>query len=220
MPAASTLLLFAVVSFGFAALPGPGTLSVVARGIGSGTRAGLAAAAGCATASVIYATATAVGLAAVIASSQVAVHTLHYVGGAYLVYLGIRAWRDHEPLAVGGTGNGMRPWKAYRQGTFVELGNPKVALFYLAFFPQFVHPGHGPAALQLALLGLIYVIGTLITYSLYALASGAIGRWIARSPRVTRLQGRFTGGLFVALGAWILLSPVSASDARSAVPAR
>jgi threonine/homoserine/homoserine lactone efflux protein len=212
MPATSTLLVFALVSFGFVALPGPSSLSIVARGIGSGTRAALAAALGCATGSATYAFATAVGLAAVITSSQVAVHALHYLGGAYLLLLGVRAWPDRTPLDLHGTTDGVRPWRAYRQGLLVELGNPKVALFFLAFFPQFVHEGHGSATAQLAVLGVIYVAVSIATDSLYAIASGSLAGWLRRRPSVARLQGRATGSLYVALGTWTLLSPASASD--------
>ena len=141
MPAAHTLLAFTAVAALFVAVPGPSNLYVLTRGLQSGSRAAIAGAAGCATGAYIYVAATAAGLSALLASSQTVFAAIHYAGAAYLLWLGIAALRSQAP-ELPPTETGPRsPWRSYRQGALVELGNPKVALFFLALFPQFIHEG-------------------------------------------------------------------------------
>lgn len=212
MPTLTTLALFAVVAAGFMALPGPSSLFVVARGLSQGTRPALFAAAGCATASSTYAIATAAGLAALIASSQIALQALHVVGGGYLLLLAVRSWRDRTPLAVAGEARAPASgWRSYRQGLVVELANPKVALFYLALFPQFVDPARGSAATQILVLGAVFVLIGLIADSAYGIASGRLARWLARRPSVAARQGRVAAVLYAGLGGWTLASAGSTS---------
>ena len=154
MPAAHTLVAFALVAAAFVAIPGPSNLYVIARGLQSGPGAAVVGAAGCATGALTYVAATAAGLSALIASSQLVFAGLHYAGAAYLCWLGIAALRSPAADTRRATGNGSL-WRSYRQGALVELGNPKVALFFLALFPQFVHRGDGPTALQVVVLGAI-----------------------------------------------------------------
>ena len=129
---------------------------VLARGLQSGSRAAVAGAAGCATGAYAYVVATAVGLAALLASSHLVFAAVHYAGAAYLCWLGIAALRSRAPEAPV-TAGPRSPWRSYRQGVVVELGNPKVALFFLALFPQFIHPDAGPAAVQVLILGTLFV---------------------------------------------------------------
>jgi len=218
MPDVATLLLFASVALVFVAAPGPSNLYVLTRGIGHGPRPAMAGAVGCATGAVVYVLATAVGLSALLASSATVLAGVHYVGAAYLVYMGIRAFRAPAatPVAAGDAGAAGGPthlWPSYRQGLFVELSNPKVALFFLALLPQFVHAGHGPAALQLVVLGLLFVLIGLASDLVYAAGSGRLGDWMRRRPRVARRQGQLTGVLYLGLGAW---AAVSGADARKA----
>jgi threonine/homoserine/homoserine lactone efflux protein len=205
MPAAHTLLAFFLVAVAFIAIPGPSNLYVVARGLQSGSGAAIAGAAGCATGAMTYVAATAAGLSAVIASSQIVFAGLHYAGAAYLCWLGIAALRSPATEAPQTTGNGSL-WRSYRQGALVELGNPKVALFFLALLPQFVHSGDGPAALQVLVLGAIFVAIGLVSDSLYALSSGRLSRWLARRPKRYRRQQRATGVLYLGLGGWAAAS--------------
>ncbi|ADB52447.1 LysE family translocator [Conexibacter woesei] len=213
MPAPATLLLFAAVALGFAALPGPSNLFVLARGIGTGARPALAGAAGCATGASVYVVMTAVGLSALLASSQTVFALLHYLGAAYLVLLGVRAWRAAPEVEVGDAGGRAvaprgphRLWRSYRQGVVVELSNPKVALFFLALFPQFIHQGRGPAWLQIIVLGAIFVAIGFLSDAVYAVGSGALGRWLRRRPSLLRRQPQVSGALYVGLGAWVAAS--------------
>jgi threonine/homoserine/homoserine lactone efflux protein len=205
MPAADTLVAFALVAAAFVAIPGPSNLYVIARGLQSGPGAAVAGAAGCATGALTYVAATAAGLSALIASSQLVFAGLHYAGAAYLCWLGIAALRSPVAEAPRTTGNGSL-WRSYRQGALVELGNPKVALFFLALFPQFVHRGHGPTALQVVVLGAIFVALGFASDSMYAMGSGRLSRWLARHPRRHRRQQRATGVLYLGLGGWAAAS--------------
>jgi threonine/homoserine/homoserine lactone efflux protein len=205
MPSAHTLLAFSLVAMAFIAIPGPSNLYVMARGLQSGSAAAIAGAAGCATGAMTYVAATAAGLSAVIASSQVVFAGLHYAGAAYLCWLGIAALRSPAAEAPRATGNGSLG-RSYRQGTLVELGNPKVALFFLALLPQFVHSGDGPAALQVLVLGTIFVAIGLVSDSLYALSSGRLSTWLSRRPGRYRRQRRATGVLYLGLGGWAAAS--------------
>jgi threonine/homoserine/homoserine lactone efflux protein len=205
MPAAHTLVAFALVAAAFVAIPGPSNLYVIARGLQSGPGAAVAGAAGCATGALTYVAATAAGLSALIASSQLVFAGLHYAGAAYLCWLGIAALRSPAAEAPRAAGNGSL-WRSYRQGALVELGNPKVALFFLALFPQFVHRGDGPTALQVVVLGAIFVALGFVSDSMYAMGSGRLSRWLARHPRRRRRQQRATGLLYLGLGGWAATS--------------
>jgi threonine/homoserine/homoserine lactone efflux protein len=205
MPAADTLVAFALVAAAFVAIPGPSNLYVIARGLQSGPGAAVAGAAGCATGALTYVAATAAGLSALIASSQLVFAGLHYAGAAYLCWLGIAALRSPAAEAPRTTGNGSL-WRSYRQGALVELGNPKVALFFLALFPQFVHRGDGSTALQVVVLGAIFVALGFASDSLYAMGSGRLSRWLARHPRRHRRQQSATGLLYLGLGGWAAAS--------------
>jgi threonine/homoserine/homoserine lactone efflux protein len=205
MPAAHTLVAFALVAAAFVAIPGPSNLYVIARGLQSGPGAAVAGAAGCATGALTYVAATAAGLSALIASSQLVFAGLHYAGAAYLCWLGIAALRSPAAEAPRAAGNGSL-WRSYRQGALVELGNPKVALFFLALFPQFVHRGDGPTALQVVVLGAIFVALGFVSDSMYAMGSGRLSRWLARHPRRRRRQQRATGLLYLGLGGWAAAS--------------
>lgn len=215
MPTLSTVIVFATVAVGFAALPGPTNIWVLGRGIGAGTRPALAGAAGCATGTSVYVVATAVGLSALIASSQTVFTTLHYLGAAYLAFLGLRAIfgpAGEDPSDSGHPGGAgpRRLWPSFRQGMLVELANPKVALFFLALFPQFVDASHGPAWSQVLVLGVLFVAASFLVDSVYALGSGALRRWLQGRPWLMRRQPQLTGAVFLGLGTWVAASGGSA----------
>lgn len=197
MPSTHTLLAFGLVAAAFVAIPGPSNLFVVACGLQSGSRAAVAGAAGCATGALTYVAGTAAGLSAVLASSEAVLAVVHYAGAAYLCWLGVAALRparDRSPVAE----PRRSPRGSYRRGLLVELGNPKVALFFLALFPQFVHPAAGAAATQILVLGGLFVAVGLASDCLYAVASGRLRRW--------RDQRRAVGLVYLGLGGWAALS--------------
>jgi threonine/homoserine/homoserine lactone efflux protein len=203
VPSAGTLAVFLLVATGVIVVPGPSNLYVLGRGLQSGPRAAVAGACGCATAALTYVVATAAGLSALIASSEALFAAIHYAGAAYLCALGVIALRrGHDnsvPLAAPSAPASV--WPAYRQGVLVELGNPKVALFFLALFPQFIHRGAGPAWLQVLILGALFTAIGLASDSAYAVGSGRLRAGLASRRR--RLPwGRLTGVLYIGLGLW------------------
>jgi len=203
MPSAGTLAVFLLVATGVIVVPGPSNLYVLGRGLQSGPRAAVAGACGCATAALIYIVATAVGLSALIASSEALFAAIHYAGAAYLCAIGVVALRrGHDGTATAAAAAPARMWPAYRQGVLVELGNPKVALFFLALFPQFIHRGAGPAWLQVLILGAVFTAIGLASDSTYAIGSGRLrARLLARRGRRLPWQ-RLTGVLYIGLGLW------------------
>lgn len=204
MPSAETLAVFLLVATGVIVVPGPSNLYVLGRGLQSGPRAAVAGACGCATAALIYIVATAVGLSALIASSEALFAAIHHAGAAYLCVIGVIALRrGHDGIGAGdGPATPASIWPAYRQGVLVELGNPKVALFFLALFPQFIHRGSGPAWLQVLILGAVFTAIGLASDSAYAVGSGRLrARLLARGrPRLP--WQRLTGVLYIGLGLW------------------
>jgi threonine/homoserine/homoserine lactone efflux protein len=205
MPSTHTLFAFCLVAAVFVAVPGPSNMFVLAQGLQSGARAGVAGAAGCATGAFVYVVATAAGLAALLASSHVIFAAVHYAGAAYLCWLGVAALRARapEPASAGGS---RSPWRSYRQGVLVELGNPKVALFFLALFPQFIHPDAGPAAVQVLILGTLFVSFGMSSDCVYAFSSGRLRALLSRRPKLFRRQQRATGLVYIGLGGWAAAS--------------
>jgi threonine/homoserine/homoserine lactone efflux protein len=206
VPAPATLLTFFVIAAGFAALPGPSNMYVVSQGLRAGRRAGLAAATGCAIGALVYVAATCVGLAALLASSVTALTVLHYVGGAYLIFLGVRFFRDRSTAPNFDQDCAPRRERFLRRGIFVELTNPKVALFFLALFPQFVHADQGATWSQILVLGVLFCLVGLASDSVYAVGSGTIRSRLAASPRLIAWSNRASGTMCLGLGAWSIWS--------------
>jgi threonine/homoserine/homoserine lactone efflux protein len=205
MPPTHTVLVFSLVAAAFVAIPGPSNLFVLARGLQSGSRAAVAGAVGCATGAMTYVAATAAGLAALVASSQFVFAGLHYAGAAYLCWLGLSALRS--PATTQAPTAGPRSaWRSYGQGLTVELGNPKVALFFLALLPQFVDRSSGSTATQVLVLGAVFVAVGLASDSLYALGAGRLSTWLSRRPQRRRRQQQATGLLYIGLGGWAAVS--------------
>jgi threonine/homoserine/homoserine lactone efflux protein len=203
VPTTETLLGFAVVAAGLMVLPGPSNFFILAHGIGHGPRAALDAVLGIAAASAIRVALTAAGLAALLASSAIAFQIMRWLGVAYLMYLGVIAWRSAH-AGPDATAVCSRPARrrSFAKGLLVGLSNPKMVLFFVAFFPQFIDPERGSAVTQMLVLGAIFwMIGTVWDVGC-ALGSGAIGDFLRRRPRIRALQGRAEGTLYFGLAAW------------------
>ena len=201
MPAPATLLVFALPASVLVAIPGPNHIYIVTRSIAQGRRIGLASAFGVETGTLVHISAATVGLSALIASSAVAFDTLRYAGAAYLAYLGIRALLRDDALELDGGPAPPSARRAYLDGVLVNVLNPKVALFFLAFLPQFVDPARGATSTQILVLGL--VVFTIATTSdvVYALAAGALGGWLRSRPAFVRVQRHLTGCIYLGLAA-------------------
>lgn len=202
---AATLATYLAVLLGFVFLPGPATLLTLARSARSGTRVGLATGLGIAVGDIIHTAMTIIGLSAVIFASAVLFGIVKYAGAAYLVYLGIRAVLERtEPGHLTGI-SAITPGEAFKQAVIAEVLNPKSAMFFLAFLPQFVTPQNGAVALQLAILGILFVALGLLSTVTVALFSGSLGTFLQRNASVRRWQGMVLGAIYLALGARLVL---------------
>lgn len=207
MPTQQTLFAFGLVSVGLMVIPGPSNLFLLAHGIGHGRRSALAAMTGIETASAIRVLLAAAGLSAVLASSAAAFNLIRWAGVAYLAYLGVRAFRSRQPDSSPGAPDKPAPLaRSARKGLFVGLGNPKMVIFFLAFFPQFIHPGQGSEAAQMLILGaLFWIIGAIWDLA-FACASGTIGTWLQHRPSLRAAQPRLEGLAYLALAGWAAIT--------------
>jgi threonine/homoserine/homoserine lactone efflux protein len=205
IPDASTLAVFVAAALALLLVPGPAVLYIVARSVEQGRAAGLVSVVGVHLGSLVHIAAAAVGLSSLLVSSAVAFNVVKYLGAAYLVFLGIRALVTRvEPATVE-----VRPaplGRLLRQGAVVNVLNPKTALFFLAFLPQFVDPDAGYAALQIVVFGLVFVALGLVTDGLYALLAGTAGNWLRASRLYVALQRYVSGSVFIGLGLAAALS--------------
>jgi threonine/homoserine/homoserine lactone efflux protein len=201
MPSLHTLLVFAAAVVVFALIPGPSVLYIVTRSIAQGRLAGVVSASAVATGNLVHAGAATLGLSAVLASSAAAFSVVKYLGAAYLVYLGAKALRGRGHDDTPGFGPRAEPLtRLFRNGVVVAVLNPKTALFFLAFLPQFTDPAAGPIAPQVALLGLVLTLVTGLSDSAYALAAGTAGGWLRGTAAFRRRQRMVSGGAYIALG--------------------
>ena len=207
MPTSQTLLAFTLVSLGVVILPGPSNFFLLAHGIGHGRRAAVAAVTGISMASAIRVLLTAVGLSAVLASSPLTFAIIRWAGVAYLTYLGIRAFRS--AAAAGSPGPAAAEAqlsRSVRKGLIVGLGNPKMLIFFVAFFPQFVVAARGAEALQILVLGAIFWVIGVVWDMTFAYLSGTIGNWLETQPRIQSVQPRIEGFGYLGLAAWAAIS--------------
>jgi threonine/homoserine/homoserine lactone efflux protein len=197
----SSLEVFVAASLALLVVPGPAVLYIVGRSLNHGRRAGVLSVLGICTGTLCHVVAAALGLTAVLRASPIAFSAIRYAGAAYLVWLGLRALRSGE--ASIGTDSGRRrdaPMQIFRQGVLVNVLNPKTALFFLAFLPQFVDPARGAVGVQVLVLGGLFVALSLVSDGMYALLAGTFGQYLQGEPRFLRAQRYLTSGIFVALG--------------------
>jgi len=194
-----TLAVFCAASLALAVVPGPAVLYIVAQSVHGGRRQGVVSALGIASGGLVHVLAAVIGLSALLAASAEAFTAVKLLGAAYLVYLGIRTLMSRDDR-IGGRVAERTLGRTYRQGIVVNVLNPKTALFFLAFLPQFVDP-HGSTRGQLAALGAIFVVIALTSDLVWALVAGTAGTVLRRSRTFLRLQRYVSGTIFVALGA-------------------
>jgi threonine/homoserine/homoserine lactone efflux protein len=199
------IALFLVASALLTIAPGPDIVYVLTRGVAQGPKAGLAAALGFATGCIFHTVLAAVGIAALIRSSDVAFNAVRYAGAAYLVWIGIQALRHRASFAVDAAGDSRALALIYRQSVIGNVLNPKVTLFFLAFLPQFVNMQAGHVGWQMALLGAIFMVQTVVIFGAVALFSGWLGAWIRRKPVIGERLNIFAGITFIALGIRVAL---------------
>lgn len=200
------LILFLSAAGVLALMPGPGIFYVAARSLAGGRGEGLASSFGTGLGGLVHIIAGAIGVSALVMASAEAFTTLKIVGALYLVYLGIKTWREAGAVADLGNGPAMGVRRAFREGVIVEALNPKTAAFFLAFLPQFVVPANGNVALQFILLGTISVAMNTAADVVVTYAAAAVRDRLAARPMIIRRMRQGSGGILCALGVTLALA--------------
>jgi len=200
MPGYSTIALFLLAALALLLFPGPAVLYITTRSVAHGRRAGLAAVLGIELGSLTHAVAAALGLSALLMTSALAFSVVKYLGATYLIYLGVRTLLAREGPHRASSLVSKRFSHLFAQGFFVSLLNPKTALFFYAFLPQFVDPSSGAVVEQILVLGVLFVLLASCTDSLYALAGSVVGQWLSRNTRFQQIQRYVTGSVYLGLG--------------------
>src|SRR5215218_573839 len=209
MPDAPTYALFVAAALALLLVPGPAVIYIVARSVSGGRLTGLVSVLGVELGTLLHVAFAAAGLSAIVASSAAAFSVVKWLGAAYLVYLGLRqilgrdGGEEETELSEGEESR----FRVFYQSVLVQVLNPKVALFFLAFLPQFIDPSRGAAWTQVVVLGATLASLGMFTDGLYALLSGTAGGWIRKRGVGLRRAGRYvTGGIYIALGAVAAIS--------------
>jgi threonine/homoserine/homoserine lactone efflux protein len=201
IPSSENLLLFSGAALVLLLIPGPAVLYIVARSVAQGRTAGLVSVLGIHAATFIHVLAAALGLSVLLLSSALAFNIVKYAGAAYLVWLGLR--KIFGPAEASGANGELRQFshgKLFRDGFVVNLLNPKTALFFFAFLPQFVDVSRGHVPMQITLLGLIFAVLGFFTDGAWALLAGTAGGWLKRSRGYVKFERYGSGLLFIGLG--------------------
>jgi threonine/homoserine/homoserine lactone efflux protein len=195
----STLLYFLGASIALTLAPGPDNVFVLTQGIARGRKPAIVTALGMCSGVSVHTVAAAFGISAVFYSSMVAFNVVKYAGVAYLLYLAYKTLKEHSAVKLAVADE--RPAAAlFKRGFIMNVLNPKVAMFFLAFLPQFVSPAAGHVPLQMLLLGLIFMMQAIVIFCLIGYFSGGIGSFILARPRIAKYFEWLTAGVFASLG--------------------
>lgn len=207
MPPLSALPLFAVTALVLLVIPGPSVLYITTRSATQGRRAGLVSVLGVHTGTIVHVVAAVAGLSALLVASATAFSVVKVAGALYLVFLGVRTMLGGRRVEAGVDRVPRALRRLYVDGVIVNVLNPKTALFFLAFLPQFVGAGHGPVWAQTLVLGLLFMALGLMSDSAYALVGARAGRWLVGRRGPTNRARYLEGGILVGLGVTSLAVP-------------
>lgn len=198
----STIWLFVIAATTLLIIPGPAVLYIVARSIDQGRKAGLVSVLGVSLGGSVHVLAGAIGVSAILMTSATAFNVVKYLGAAYLIYLGCKTLFSATESSASEIPTVPRKklTKIFYESVIVEVTNPKTALFFLAFFPQFISPSAGSVPVQFLLLGAVFITLAFISDALYAVLAASIRKWILGSKVNTKLQNRITGYFYILLG--------------------
>jgi threonine/homoserine/homoserine lactone efflux protein len=206
LPDGANLGIFVAAALLLLLTPGPAVLYIVARSVDQGRRAGLVSMLGVHAGTLVHVAAAAAGLSALLAASATAFSVVKYLGAAYLVYLGARRLLDRSAPPEGASRPARRLRRDFVDGIVVNVLNPKTALFFLAFLPQFADMSRPHVGAQILALGLLFVLLGLCTDGLYALAAGTAAQWLRGNPRFLASERWVSGGMYIGLGVAAALS--------------
>ena len=198
--------LFIGVSWALILAPGPDMLYVITRGMAHGRKAGMLSAVGVVCGIIVHTTAAAFGLTLILQTSALAFLFVKLAGAIYLVYLGIKSWREKSAFHLGTVAARTTSRALFWQGVLSNVLNPKIAIFFLAFLPQFVDKGSDHVALQLVTLGITFACFGLCFLLVVGYSSGSIGSWLALRPKYARFFQRLAGGILIGLGIRLALT--------------
>ena len=200
MPGSSSLLGFIAAALVLLVIPGPGVLYIIARSLSQGHRAGLVSVLGLSVGALVHVAAATAGLSAILLTSAMAFGVVKMLGAGYLIYLGIRTLlaRPSPDVRHAAATRSLR--RLFTDGVVVSVLNPKIAVFFLAFLPQFVEPSRGPVERQVLMLGLLYVAMAIVTDGTYALLAGSLRHWVGERAMQGPMPRYASGALYIGLG--------------------
>lgn len=201
-----TLLSFFTVALLLGVAPGPDNIFVLTQSALRGRRAGLIVTLGLCSGLLVHTTAVALGVAAIFQASSTAFTLLKLSGAAYLIYLAWQAFRAQTSQIALGKASKLDGWQCYRRGIVMNVTNPKVSIFFLAFLPQFADPRLGSLPLQISMLGATFMLATLLVFGSVALLAGSLGKWLEGSEKTQRIMNRVAGTVFIALAAKLVMT--------------
>ena len=199
-------ILFVGISWALIIAPGPDMLYVITRGVTQGRRAGMLSALGVICGILVHTIAAALGLTLIIQTSAFAFLLVKYLGALYLIALGVKTWRDKTTFSLQTSASRVSFHRVFWQGVLSNVLNPKIAIFFLAFLPQFVDKTSSDITLQMIILGLTFACFGLCFLLVIGYSSGTLGSWLTRRPRYTRFLQRFAGGILMGLGVRLALA--------------
>ncbi len=186
--------------------PGPDNIFVLTQSALQGRKAGILVVLGLCTGLLFHTTAVALGVAVIFKTSELAFTMLKVAGALYLIYLAWGAYRSGATAIEGKSGSILLSGQLYRRGIFMNITNPKVSIFFLAFLPQFANPARGSLTVQMLILGAVFILSAILVFGAIALAAGSLGEWLSRSQRVQRWINRLAGTVFIGLAIKLLLT--------------
>lgn len=201
-----TVLMFLAASTALAFAPGPDNIFVLTQSMVGGGRAGILVTLGLCTGLFVHTAVVTLGLAAVFQTSAMAFRILKYIGAAYLAFLAYKSFRASRSSIEPGGRSGLTSLQLYRRGIIMNVTNPKVSIFFMAFLPQFVNPARGPVAAQFVALGFLFMLVTLLVFGLISLLAGIIGRFLSRSEKAGGILNGVAGTVFAALALKLALT--------------
>ncbi len=194
-----TQITFLIASILLALAPGPDNIFVVTLSALHGKSAGIVVMLGLCTGLIVHSSAVAFGVAVIFQTSTVAFSMLKFIGAGYLIYLAWQAFRAPASAIQDNNESKINHWQLYRRGIIMNVTNPKVSIFFLAFLPQFADPHRGPIWIQILLLGGLFIIATVLIFGSIALLAGTLGKWLKRSSHIQTLLNKTAGTVFLGL---------------------
>ena len=198
-------IFFVGVSWTLIIAPGPDMFYVITRGVTQGRRAGILSALGVICGILVHTIAAAFGLTVILQTSAFAFLLVKYLGAIYLITLGVKAWRDKSSFSLQTSTPSISFHRVFWQGVLSNVLNPKIAIFFLAFLPQFVDKADSEITLQMVILGLTFACFGLCFLLVVGYSSGTLGNWLTNRPRYTQFLQRFSGGILIGLGVRLAL---------------